>query len=64
MTKKNPEPELISEDASGTDVTDQVAELTIDLQRLQAEFINYKRRAETENLSRSTTPKWRSCGNF
>lgn len=29
-------------------VPDQVAELTADLQRLQAEFINYKRRAETE----------------
>jgi len=27
---------------------DQVAELTADLQRLQAEFLNYKRRAEAE----------------
>lgn len=27
---------------------EQVAELTADLQRLQAEFVNYKRRAETE----------------
>ena len=27
---------------------EQVAELTADLQRLQAEFLNYKRRAETE----------------
>lgn len=32
--------------AAGTD--DQVAELTADLQRLQAEFLNYKRRAEAE----------------
>ncbi len=33
--------------AGGAD-GDQVAELTADLQRLQAEFINYKRRADAE----------------
>ncbi|HVQ44416.1 MAG TPA: nucleotide exchange factor GrpE [Candidatus Saccharimonadia bacterium] len=32
----------------GTVSNDQVAELTADLQRLQAEFINYKRRADAE----------------
>lgn len=48
MTKKNPEPELIPDDEMSSDANDQVVELTADLQRLQAEFINYKRRAETE----------------
>ncbi|HEY6736720.1 MAG TPA: nucleotide exchange factor GrpE [Candidatus Saccharimonadia bacterium] len=33
---------------SSTGADDQVAELTADLQRLQAEFQNYKRRAEAE----------------
>ena len=48
MTKKNPEPELITDDSADSGSIDQVAELTADLQRLQAEFMNYKRRAETE----------------
>lgn len=34
--------------AGGASADDQVAELTADLQRLQAEFVNYKRRAEAE----------------
>src|SRR5438045_2321802 len=33
---------------SAGDQPDEVAHLTADLQRLQAEFANYKRRAETE----------------
>lgn len=34
--------------ATAADTSDQVADLTADLQRLQAEFANYKRRADTE----------------
>lgn len=36
-----------TDDEVGPD-SDQVAELTVDLQRLQAEFVNYKRRAENQ----------------
>jgi molecular chaperone GrpE len=35
----------------------KITELTADLQRLQAEFINYKRRAEAEKLSAIQTGK-------
>jgi molecular chaperone GrpE len=52
MTKKaKPEPEeqpvpAADDQVAATD--DRVAELTADLQRVQAEFVNYRRRAETE----------------
>jgi molecular chaperone GrpE len=42
-----PEVETVSA-AAPTAVDERVAELTADLQRLQAEFINFKRRAEDE----------------
>jgi molecular chaperone GrpE len=56
MSKKEtpPDPSSIVTDtpsvgqSQSDQATDQAAELTADLQRLQAEFINYKRRAEAE----------------
>lgn len=40
-----------------TDTVDQTAELTADLQRLQAEFINYKNRVESEKIGLSDFAK-------
>lgn len=37
--------------AGATPTSDQVAELTADLQRLQAEFANYKRRADADQAA-------------
>ncbi len=42
------EPTATSSSVVSDSDDDRVAELTADLQRLQAEFVNYKRRAETE----------------
>ena len=65
MAKKNHLPEAEAEAEAGTktdgtetktDVNTEttVAELTADLQRLQAEFINYKRRVEDERAELMT----------
>lgn len=45
---QNPKPQKVSNNQQDIPSNDQVAELTADLQRLQAEFINYKTRVESE----------------
>lgn len=45
---QNPKPQKVSKVQQDIPSNDQVAELTADLQRLQAEFINYKTRVESE----------------
>jgi molecular chaperone GrpE len=53
----NPKPKKVSDDQPNNVNDNQVAELTADLQRLQAEFINYKTRVETEKAMLSQFAK-------
>lgn len=50
QTKKPAQDNPKTDSISRSEVEQIVGELTADLQRLQAEFINYKRRAEEEKL--------------
>lgn len=53
----NPKPKKVSDNQPDNVNDNQVAELTADLQRLQAEFINYKTRVETEKAMLSQFAK-------
>lgn len=55
--KKAPNPKSQIPKASESTDLDEVAELTTDLQRLQAEFINYKARVESEKAMLSQFAK-------
>ncbi|MCB9822958.1 nucleotide exchange factor GrpE [Candidatus Nomurabacteria bacterium] len=54
---QNPKSQKISNNQLDVPSNDQVAELTADLQRLQAEFINYKSRVESEKAMLSQFAK-------
>lgn len=51
--------EQVAEEAAGPTVEEQLAERTLDLQRVQAEFINYKRRVEDDRVRAVETGKQR-----
>lgn len=53
----NPKSQKATNDQPNNTSIDQVAELTADLQRLQAEFINYKTRVESEKAMLSQFAK-------
>jgi len=50
--------------SSGADVQDRLSELTDDLKRVQAEFVNYRRRAESEKAELTAYAKTRVVRDF
>ncbi|HEY2003760.1 MAG TPA: nucleotide exchange factor GrpE [Candidatus Saccharimonadia bacterium] len=50
--------------SSGADVQDRLSELTDDLKRVQAEFVNYRRRAESEKADLTEYAKTRVVRDF
>lgn len=57
MSKRSNQSQDDFQSATQDDSTQRVAELTEDLQRLQAEFINYKTRTEAEKTALSSYSK-------
>lgn len=53
----NPKQQLTNNDQVSNDQSNRVSELTADLQRIQAEFINFKARTEQEKVQLSSFAK-------